>query len=345
MHSMANQACSFGGLVAVALLVSGCEVECADCGPNPPLTERGESPAVDSSADSGLHPFDSGADASGDDRTMVDASSSPGSDAPDRGDAGGGVDDSGTAQEAEGGGDSASQTQEDADGIGHGDAAAARVYPGDLLDLSEWKVTVPVDTAQAGNPDEYKMPGLLTLSVEPYFRLSAAKDAVVFQAHAGGATTPNSRYPRSELREMTHGGKDPAAWSTSTGVHRMKVRQAITAVTPFKPQVVSAQIHDSLDDVVMVRLENQHLFVEGSGEELGTLEQNYVLGTVFTVEFVAANDTIEVFYNEQLKLRFQRSASGCYFKAGCYTQSNTERGDLPEAYAQVVIYELRVSHE
>ena len=37
--------------------------------------------------------------------------------------------------------------------------------------------------------------------------------------------------------------------------------------------------------------------------------------------------------------------TGCYFKAGCYTQSNESKGDKPESYGEVVIYKLVVEHK
>ena len=37
--------------------------------------------------------------------------------------------------------------------------------------------------------------------------------------------------------------------------------------------------------------------------------------------------------------------TGCYFKAGSYAQSNTDYGDPPEAYAEVQIRSLVVTHE
>jgi poly(beta-D-mannuronate) lyase len=37
-------------------------------------------------------------------------------------------------------------------------------------------------------------------------------------------------------------------------------------------------------------------------------------------------------------------AAGCYFKAGCYVQSNTSTGDLPTAFGQVEISRLEISH-
>jgi hypothetical protein len=43
-------------------------------------------------------------------------------------------------------------------------------------------------------------------------------------------------------------------------------------------------------------------------------------------------------------VRQEMNEQGCYFKAGCYVQSNTSTGDQPSAYASVDIAELVVSH-
>jgi poly(beta-D-mannuronate) lyase len=45
------------------------------------------------------------------------------------------------------------------------------------------------------------------------------------------------------------------------------------------------------------------------------------------------------------KVAVPRDASGCYFKAGVYTQSNPEKGDEPTAYGEVIIYDLSVTHQ
>ena len=74
-------------------------------------------------------------------------------------------------------------------------------YPADLLDLTNWKITLPIGSS--GSPTEIKQPQLDTYSVDPYFKLTTAKDGVQFRAHCGGTTTSGSSYPRSELREMT----------------------------------------------------------------------------------------------------------------------------------------------
>jgi len=223
------------------------------------------------------------------------------------------------------------------------DDGPAPSLPAELLDLTYWKLTLP--TGREEQPDEILQPELATFEQPPQFWLDGSIPAVVFRAEAGGVTTSGSSYPRSELREMTAGGRDEAAWSTTEGRHVMTIRQAITALPPNKPHVVAGQIHDANDDLVMIRLEGSHLFVEGDGDELGDLDPAYVLGTEFTVRIVAENGTIDIYYDDLTTpaVSVQRDADGCYFKAGAYTQSNLDYDDA-DAYGEVAIRELVVEH-
>jgi len=175
--------------------------------------------------------------------------------------------------------------------------------------------------------------------------VNSAGTGVVFEANAGGVTTSNSGYPRSELREMTGGGQNEASWSTTSGHHTMLIRAAVTHLTVAKPQVTVAQVHDSSDDVLVIRLDGpHHLYAEHNGTDYGDLDTNYQLGTVFTAQFDISGGHIRISYNGVPKVDRAVSSSGDYFKAGCYTQSNTSKGDAPDAYAQVVIYTLVVTH-
>jgi poly(beta-D-mannuronate) lyase len=219
--------------------------------------------------------------------------------------------------------------------------AAATGIPAQVLDLRHWKIALPVDTPHTGQPDEIKQPELSNFVLPPYFY--TGKGGVIFQAHAGGATTKNSSYPRSELREMSSSGGN-AAWSNTSGTHTMTIRQAIMATPSAKPHVVAGQIHDGSDDVVMVRLEGKHLFVEADGTPIGTLQEGYVLGTPFTVKIETSGGQIRVFYNDLQKVSYDRPGSGFFFKAGVYTQSNPSKGESPDSYGQVVIYALQVTH-
>jgi hypothetical protein len=217
--------------------------------------------------------------------------------------------------------------------------------PSRVLNLTNWKLTLPVDTSHAGSPDEIRQPELAGFSDTNYFRVNDAGDGVVFVAPCGGATTSGSSYPRSELREMVSNGSANASWFTTFGTHTMEITQAITHLPVVKPHVVAGQIHDANDDVIVFRLEGTKLFIDQNGANGPTLTSNYRLGDVFTVKFVARNGGVECFYNGQYIYTYSVSASACYFKAGCYTQSNTSRGDAPTAYGEVVIYGLSIVHE
>jgi hypothetical protein len=220
------------------------------------------------------------------------------------------------------------------------DAPSTAKLPAEVLDLKNWKLTLPI-----GAPDEIKQPALATYQHPEYFHLNDARDGVVFRAHCGGATTSGSGYPRSELREMIKDGTANAAWSPSSGIHKMVVREAITHLPVAKPDVVAAQIHDASDDVIEIRLRDKLLFVEHDGANYGTLDADYKLGTTFTVEIRVTSGKLEVFYNTVKKVDRATSGSGYYFKAGCYTQSNASTGDAPTAYGEVVIYDVDVTHE
>jgi hypothetical protein len=223
-------------------------------------------------------------------------------------------------------------------------ATTSTIYPSSVLNLTNWKLTLPVDTSSSGSPDEIDQPALASFNDPPYFYVNSARNGVIFQAPVGGATTSGSNYARSELREMTNNGSQEASWSSTSGTSTMTIREAITHLPVVRPEVVAGQVHGPSDYVMLVRLNGSELFVEDNGKNVGTLDSNYALGSAFTVQITASNGNIQVSYNGVQKANFASSGSGYYFKAGCYTQSNPSDGDSPSAYGQVVIYGLQVSH-
>lgn len=218
--------------------------------------------------------------------------------------------------------------------------------PAALLDLTPWRLTLPVDTERPGVPDEVEQPELQSFQDPRYFFVDAEGRGVVFRAHCGGHTTKGSSYPRCELREMADRGTKQASWATDGGsTHTMVMKVAITATPAVKPHVVCAQIHDARDDVLMVRLEGEKLFLERNDEGDVMLERDYQLGTPFDLKIRAGGGEVKVWHNGEPKMSWRVSKRGCYFKAGCYTQSNSTRGDQETAYGEVVIYELRVEQQ
>ncbi|WP_345947942.1 polysaccharide lyase family 7 protein [Mucilaginibacter sp. PAMB04274] len=222
--------------------------------------------------------------------------------------------------------------------------------PGEVLNLTNWKLTLPINTDASVNPDEIKQPVLNTYSNPDYFFTSKANNAVAFRANAGGATTSGSNFPRSELREMTDGGKKPAAWSSAEGTHTLFIDQRITHLPDVRKHMVVGQIHDANKYVIFFRIEDKKLLVSVNGGAREVLDENYILGTRFTVKMVVNNNTVKCYYNDLLKSTFDIVFNDAYFKAGAYVQSSCKGskktdGESCNAYGEVEIYNVWVKHE
>lgn len=59
----------------------------------------------------------------------------------------------------------------------------------------------------------------------------------------------------------------------------------------------------------------------------------------------AGDGHIKVWHNDELAMTWKASRKSCYFKAGCYTQSNPSKGDAAESFGEVVLYRLQVEHQ
>jgi hypothetical protein len=74
------------------------------------------------------------------------------------------------------------------------------------------------------------------------------------------------------------------------------------------------------------------------------INPNYQLGTPYNVRIVAADSKVDVFYNGEKKAELPLSGSSWYWKVGSYVQSNTSKGDSPDATGEVVVYKLNSVH-
>lgn len=207
-------------------------------------------------------------------------------------------------------------------------------YPAQVFDLTNWKLTLPIGSK--GDPDEIKQPALATYSHSDFFH-TVEGPGVLFKAPQDGVTTPNSKNTRSELREMRNGGKDNASWSSGT----MEAVLAFTHLPSSKPHVVGMQIHDSEDDVSVLRLEGSDLWTTDGDDPHGTkIMSGYQLGTKIKVKVVADGGSIRWYLNDNEVASLGKKVSGGYFKAGAYQQAGTSGSD----YGEVIIYSLTVTH-
>jgi poly(beta-D-mannuronate) lyase len=217
--------------------------------------------------------------------------------------------------------------------------------PGKIIDLTCWKLTLPIETPQPGRPDEIVAPQLGSFVAAGIFQASEDGTGVVFRAPCGGVTTSGSSYPRCELREMQPGAKKEASWNTTDNtIYSMRASLAVTHLPAMKPHVVCTQIHDANDDLLEIRLEGKKLQVERANESTVILDRNYQLGREFDLKIEAGSGHVRIFYNDEEQLDWTVNRRGCYFKAGCYTQSNTKKGDAAEDYGEVVIRKLELAN-
>lgn len=206
-----------------------------------------------------------------------------------------------------------------------------RLQPVDIIG-SEWKLTLPIGNSK--KPVEYLVDGYKSLSNQ-YFHIR--DDKLVFSAPCGGVTTKNTKYSRSELREMINGKK--AAWGSDDGVlHTMKYNFACTHLPKKKNQVVIGQIHNDEDDVVEIRLTGSKLEAIHDSTIYGKLTDDYVLGTFINIEITAVDGFITVKGLGNV-IRFKAKNKGCYFKIGCYVQSTEEN-----EYGEVLLSRVLVEH-
>lgn len=228
--------------------------------------------------------------------------------------------------------------------------------PGRLLDLDDWGLNIPFnDDGNDGNGRNSQwITDLDNYQLDFYYESNGCNNGVIFRAHAGGATTGGSDFPRSELRERPDGGD----WSSSSGRHEMRILQSINNLPVYKSHVVAGQIHGEDDDITVVRLEGRKLWVTQGDSKLGDpLDEFYYLGSLFEIRFVVEDDVTQVFYNpspgvsgvvpQMVELR--QAYDDAYFKAGCYTQSacagdRATPNEACDAFGEVEIFELEVSH-
>jgi hypothetical protein len=232
--------------------------------------------------------------------------------------------------------------------------------PAQLLDLADWKLTLPVDE-RGGSGGEAAEVETLAGYVHPAYFHGSADGGVIFTAAVDGATTRGSRYPRSELREMRNG--DEAAWTLSEG-GTMTATLAVNAVPTRgdgRPgRLIVGQIHGEDEELVRLYYEDGsvHFVNDRAGpdnEETAFALENargeqpaialderfsYLIearGNVLAVEVRADGDI----YRSVTRISDVWQSDRFYFKAGVYLGVNEETG---AGAGRVTFHALDVSH-
>ncbi|MBB4686208.1 polysaccharide lyase family 7 protein [Amycolatopsis jiangsuensis] len=220
--------------------------------------------------------------------------------------------------------------------------------PGSNFDLSVWELQEPVGSP--GKPTTISPAKLRDGFQDKYFYTDSGDGSMTFWDPENGVTTPNSHYPRSELREMTPGG-EAASWPVS-GTHRLA---ASVKVTEVPDHVCVGQIHLAEGSGSTKPLLELYYYANGdikmgiedspSGGQTQHPVGNVPLGRKWSYEIsLTGGDTINLDLNGE-KTTWPLDSSfddyPMYFKAGNYDQSS---GSSSTVGARVHFYSLSVSH-
>lgn len=239
-------------------------------------------------------------------------------------------------------------------------ALNAAYAPSGNFDLSNWKITLPVDSSGGITGTAVEVQNLTDYTRANMF-WTGSDGAMVFRAAVDGATTSGSNYARSELREMN--GTARAAWSLTTGGIMTATLEVDAAPTYFNGtlgRVVVGQIHGANDELVRLYWENNKLyfvndqsganntenkfyFVNASG-----LQPNVSLDERFSYVIDAKGNSLEVtiyadgeVYKSVTTINSVWQTDTFYFKAGVYLGVNETQGT---GFGQASFYDLRFNH-
>lgn len=208
-----------------------------------------------------------------------------------------------------------------------------------ILTTETWNLTTPAKSLVKKNrPHTVEFPELKTFE-DQYFKLTA--EGLVLAVPVDGYTTPGSKYSRCEFRELDS-NKSLASWKTSSGFHRMEVITKVEKTPENKPHICLAQIHDSKDDIVMVRYEGGKIIVSGRNFVKKHL-LDVKLKEEIKIVIECSKKVIKIFVNEHEFEMPPLDTEGCYFKAGNYLQSNLTRDK--EGEGVVILKHLDVIHQ
>jgi hypothetical protein len=226
------------------------------------------------------------------------------------------------------------------------------VAPGGNFDLSLWELQEPVGSA--GSPTTIP-PAMLEGPSgfhDTYFFTDPTDGAMTFWDPESGVTTPNSKYPRSELREMDAKG-NTADWPI-TGTNTLS---ATVKVTELPSKVCVGQIHlgtgtpsstKPLLELFYFATGEISLYIEqdpAGGNEVAHTAGNVPLGTKWSYVIGLSNDKITLVINGGATQNFTMSPTfnqeNMYFKAGDYDQST---GSSTTVGAKVQFYALTFFH-
>jgi len=248
------------------------------------------------------------------------------------------------------------------------------------IDLNNWKVTLPI-----GKPSEVKPPEILDYSnidvLKDYMYNDSTDGSLVFYTYPS-ASTRNSKYSRTELREQMVPGSNHTNWTFAQG-GRMKGTLAVADISRDKNdkahKVIIMQIHGRLtneqrdligeddnnappilkiywdkDGRIRVKTkelknvnvsETELLKTSAWTDDKGHNFKTNVGNDKFTLEVIASEGRLEVILNEEESVVYENISMQKWDIFENYFKAGNYLQTKDEgSFAKVKYYDLEVSH-
>jgi hypothetical protein len=228
--------------------------------------------------------------------------------------------------------------------------------PASIVNLSNWELDEPV---ASGSSVRIISPSKLAAGyMDQFFYTSTTPsgNVVTFFTPENGAHTKDSKYPRTELRELTVNGAH-ANWN----MNGTNVLTATLKATSITTRTVIGQVHigtalpgsnvaTSTKPLLELYYYQNGSLVLGlekspSGSQTTTPVGMVPVGTTFTYMIKVSGDIITIKINDNPPTTLTASpgfkAYGMYFKAGDYLQTTGSSSDIG---AQTEFYALTLQH-
>jgi len=187
------------------------------------------------------------------------------------------------------------------------------VPPSENFDLTDWKLTLPVDNDKDGQADEIKEIDLASgWSNLDFFYTDPVTGGMVFRSYfSEGGTTKGSRHPRSELREMLRAGDESIG--TRNDDQTPNKNNWVFSSAPKSAQEAAGAV----DGVLKATLAVNRVSREANGQQVGRV----VIGQIH-----ASDD-------EPIRLYYRKLPENKY---GSIYYAHTAYGDQDEVYVEII---------
>lgn len=132
------------------------------------------------------------------------------------------------------------------------------------IDLSHWKVTLPVANEE-DKPYELEPPEIFDFAsnetAKPFMYIDSTDGSIVFHAYPTNSTTTNTKYSRSELREQMVPGDNNVNWTFAQG-GSMKGKLSIDAIS----RDAAGKYHKTIIMQIHGRLTNEQRDLIGASD-------------------------------------------------------------------------------